>query len=340
MRLSLRLLMSAAVVTGFTSAVQGADDIPTLDVRPFLTGQAPQGLSGPTPPSAAEQAERAAKAASALEKQSAASGAEKQSAINGTLYAVVAPTYNNPNATLSYIRLFNGAAGPSNFSITIIGSPTGRNYGTANIQVGRSASPQYSLTQILANANAGALTGGDTSYSLYIQNPDAMSGFQHVTYNAVSKFFENSSVCSSLLNQAVAANSSSAVLTNVHTTRIAEYPSQVELHNFWNAAVTYRVTILDSDTGTVRGTVNVPTAPNASYSIPMSSLESQSGWAPTATQFHANLVVTDPSGGPPYNMLGQSIVNSQLAASINMSTTCAVNATTSSYAGGPGLNGY
>lgn len=331
MRISLRLLISASVVAGFASAGQGADDIPTLDVRAFMTGQAPQGLGGPTPPSATEQSERAARAASAP---------EKQSAINGTLYAVVAPTYNNPNATLSYIRLFNGAAGPSNFSITIVGSPTGRNYGTASIQVGRSASPQYSLTQILQNGNAGALTGGDTSYSLYIQNPDAMSGYQHVTYNAVSKFFENASVCTSLLNQAVAANSSSAVLINVHTSRIAEYPSQVEIHNFWNVAVTYRVTLLDSDTGTVRGTVNVLTAPNASYSIPMASLESQSGWSPTASQFHANLVVTDPSGGPPYNMLGQSIINQQLAASINMSTTCAVNSSTSTYAGGPGLNGY
>jgi hypothetical protein len=332
MRIALRLLTSVAAVAGFAAAAVAADEIPTLNMAPFLSGQAPAGFGGPTPPSAAERAERAEK--------SKATSVEKQSAINGTLYAVVAPTYNNPAASLSYIRLFNGAAGPSNFTITIIGSPTARNYGTANIQVARSASPQFSLTEILQNANAGALTGGDTSYSLYIQNPDAMSGFQHVTYNAASKFFENVSVCKSLLNQAVAANSSSAVLTNVHTSLIADYPAQIELHNFWNAAVTYRMTAIDSNTGTVLGAINVPTQPNASYSIPMSSIQSQLGWTPSSSQFHVNLVVTDPAGGPPYNMLGQSIVNQSLAANISMSTMCAVNAASTEYSGGPGLNGY
>jgi hypothetical protein len=325
-------MTSVAALAGLTATAAG-DDIPTIKIPDaYLTGIAPAGL-GLAPPSAAAAAERAARA----EK---AQSAEKAAAINGTLYAVVAPTFNNPAGTLSYIRLFNGAAGPSNFSITIVGSPSGNTYGTANIQVARSASPQYTLTQILQNANAGPLAGGDTSYSLYIQNPDPMSGYQHVTYNAVNGFFENVSVCSKLLNQALAENTSSAVLTNVHTTRIAAYPSQVELHNYWNAPVTYRVTVLDAATGEVKGAVNVQTAANASYTMPMSFFQNAVGWTPTENQFHANLVVTDPSGGPPYNLLGQSIVNQQLSATINMSTVCAVNTSAGSYSGGPGLNGY
>jgi hypothetical protein len=334
MRIALGLLMSVAAVAGFAAVGNTADDLPTLNSQQFLSGMAPAGFGGPTPPTAAESAERAARA----EK---AASSEKASAINGTTYAVVAPTYNNPNGTLSYIRLFNGAAGPSNFSITIVGSPSGRTYGTASIQVPRSASPQYSLTQILQNGNAAALNGGDTSYSLYIQDPDPMSGYQHVTYSEASKFFENVSVCSSLLNQAVAASTSSAVLTNVHTSRISTYPAQIELHNYWNAAVTYRLTAIDSVTGAVLGAINVPTAPNASYLIPMSSLETQMAWTPTANQFHVNIVVTDPAGGTPYVTLGQSIINESLAANISMGTTCAVNnSSASSYSGGGGLNGY
>ena len=167
-----------------------------------------------------------------------------------------------------------------------------------------------------------------------------MSGYQHVTYNAASKFFENVSVCNSLLNQTVSANSSSAVLTNVHTSMIPDYPSQIELHNFWNAAVTYRLTAVDATTGAVINAMNLATAPNASYAIPFTSMQTSLNFQPTASQFHVNLIVTDPSGAPPYVMLGQSIVNSQLAANISMSTACAVNNSSSSYSGGPGLNGY
>ncbi len=337
MRLSIRLLMSVAALSCFASASHAVDDIPTFDLAPYLSGIAPAGMAGPTPPSASANAERAERASSA---------GEKQSAINGTTYAVVAPTYNSPTGTLSYLRLFNGANGPSNFTITIVGSPTGKTYGTANIQVGRSASPQYSLTQILQNANvavvngAGVLTGGDTSFSLYIQDPDTLSGYQHVTYNAASAFFENVSVCNSLLNQTVSSNSSSAVLMNVHTSKISDYPSQIELHNFWNAAVTYRLTAVDSTTGVVISAMNLATAPNASYAIPFTSMQTTLNFQPSASQFHVNLIVTDPSGAPPYIMLGQSIVNSQLAANISMSTACAVNNSSGSYAGGPGLNGY
>jgi len=318
-----------ALISAVAALPAMAQDIPTMNLAPYLVGMAPAGLEGPTP------------SAAPTDLPAKAAAAEKASAVNGTLYAVVAPTYNSPNGTLSYIRLFNGANGPSNFSITVVGSPSGTTYGTANIQVARSASPQYSLTQILQNANAGALASGDTSYSLYIQNPDPMSGYQHVTFDNASRFFENVSVCNSLLNQAVASNTSSAVLTNVHTSLIAGYPSQIELHNFWNAAVTYRLTVLDSNTGAVLGVINMATAPNASYVIPMTSVQSQLGWTPSAGQFHVNIVVTDPSGGPPYNMLGQSIVNQTLGANVSMSTTCAVNnPASSSYSGGPGLNGY
>jgi hypothetical protein len=321
-------LMSAAVA--FPAMAQ---DLPTMNLAPYLVGVAPAGLEGPTPP--ATPAEKPAKAM-----------AEKASAVNGTLYAVIAPTYYNPadaNATQSFIRLFNGAAGPSNFSIRVVGSPTAREYGTANIQVPRTGSPQYSMAQILQNANAGALTGGDTTYSLYIQNPDTMSGFQHVIFNNATRFFENVSVCNSLLNQTLATNTSSAVLTNVHTSRMTGYPSQIELHNYWNAAVTYRLTMIDSVAGAALNnpSINVVAQPNATYRIPMTDIEAQLNWTPGANQFHVNLVVTDTSGGPPYNMLGQSIVNQTLGANISMSTTCAVNNPSSStYSGGPGLNGY
>lgn len=144
----------------------------------------------------------------------------------------------------------------------------------------------------------------------------------------------------------MATVANSTVLTNVHTSKIPTYPSQIEIHNYWNAAVAYRVTLIDSESGTASGnplgTITVETAPNASYSMPFSFFESKLATPLTATQVHVNMIVTDPSGAPPYEVMGQSIVNQQLGANINMSTVCSVNPvnTSSMTTEGPGLNGY
>lgn len=154
------LFLSAMVLAALSAPVV-AEEIPTMDIEQYRIGAAPAG-SGLNRP-----------ARSATETQSSAAR-ERSSAINGTLYSVIAPTYNG--ATQSFIRLFNGAQQASVFSVTVVGSPSGNTYGTANISVPRSASQQLSLGQILSLAGAGALTGGDTSYALYVQNPDTSVG--------------------------------------------------------------------------------------------------------------------------------------------------------------------
>jgi hypothetical protein len=277
-------------------------------------------------------------AATAVVIFAAAAIAPAQAALNGALYAVVAPTYTGAGGTTSFIRLFNGGSAATTFSITVQGSPSGNTYGTAMISVPVRAAPQFSLSQILSQANAGPFVGGDTNYSLYIQNPEPSAGYQHVTFNSGNNFFENVSSCKNLLNQSVAAVVNSAVLTNVHTSRLAAFPSQVEIHNFFNAPVTYRLTIIAARTGTIRGTMDVNIAANETRMLSMSSIESQVNWQPGEGEEHANIVITDPSGALPNVMLSQSIVNQGLSANISMSTACAVNAPAGS-GGGGGLGG-
>lgn len=131
---------------------------------------------------------------------------------------------------------------------------------------------------------------------------------------------------------------------NVHTSRLAAFPSEIQLHNYWNAAVAYRLTAIDAATGTVIGAITVNAGPNASYSIPESAIETQLNFTPTAAQTHINIFATDPTGAPPYEVLGQTITNTTLSAQINMSTACAVNSlsggTSSDPFSGGGLNGY
>jgi hypothetical protein len=254
--------------------------------------------------------------------------AERTSALNGVLYAVISHLSLGAGGSLSYIRLFNADDTKNKFSITVVGSPSGRTYGTTDIEVAPRASPQFTITQILGLANAPTLNGGDTSFALYVQNPEHQAGYQHVVYNTATRFFENASACNSLLGQHQISESESLSLANVHTSRIPEYPSQILIHNYWDLPITYRVTVTDATNGAVIGTVDIPTAANASYTYPFSFFEDKLGWVPNATQPHANLFFKEISNGfPPINV-GHSIRNQALGADINMGLVCSVNLAT------------
>jgi len=322
----MRTAVTAIFLLAGSAQAIAAGTSSTMDISRYLIGQAPAAFGyvrAPLPPQPLQSAP-----------------VERAAALNGSLYAVIAPTFNGAGGTTSFIRLFNGAAGTTTFSVSVLGSPSGTMYGTASIPVARNAAPQYSLNDILAAAGAGGLANGDTSYALYIQNPEPTAGFQHVTFNAANAFFENNSICRALLNEAVATVANTVVLTNVHSTVLANYPSTISLHNFWNAPVMYRLTMIAARTGTVLGQMDLNTAANASYDIPVAAFEAQIGFTPASNQEHLNIFITDPTGAPPADLAGQAIVNNALAAQINMSTTCAVNPPPAATTGTGGLNGY
>ena len=254
---------------------------------------------------------------------------ERAAALNGELYAVVAPTYGDAAGALSYMRFFNADIQPSTYSLNVLGSPSARVYGTANITVPALASPQYSLFQILALTKSAALSGGDTSYSIYIQNPSDTAAYQHVVYNSANGFFENASVCRALLNQHEIPTFQRVSMPNVHTSVLAGYPSQVVIHNYWDAPITYRITVTDAATGAQVGTMSLPMAINSTTVLPFSTIEQQMGWKPGPTQFHANVLVTEIGNGYAPATLGQNIRNQALSADINMSLVCGVNLATS-----------
>jgi hypothetical protein len=275
-------------------------------------------------------------------------GHAAHAALNGSLYAVVAPVFGGADgAQISYIRFWNGAAAPTVFSVTIVGNVTGNTYGTVNITVPRTASPQYPVTagggsnNIVAMAGAPPLSDGDTGYALYIQNSDPSAGIQHVTFNPTTTLFGNASSCVATLNAAIQSVANSLVLTNLHTTTLSGYPSQIYVHNFWNAAVTYKITVIEAATGAVKGQVQQAIGANSTYSVSMASLQNAVGWSPSSTEYHANLIISDATGGVPYATVSQQIVNNQLGGSIDMSMACAVNPPqTSANPAGGGLNGY
>lgn len=244
-----------------------------------------------------------------------------RAAVDGKQHAIVAPAFDGSDGNLSFIRFLNtGETAAQTFTVTIVGTPSGREYGTTTYSVPAHASPQEPLTSILAKAGAGALTGGDTGYSVYLQNSNIDSGFMHVTFNGGNQFFENQSNC-----QFFAGTQYLRLvgwLPNVHTTRLAAFPMRIYVHNFNNAQAAYRLTAYDAVTGTVIGNTVVTLAANETRTIQESALEQTLNFTPTASQFHINVRVEAADGGTYNGHASAAVFNTSLNALINMSTAC------------------
>ena len=278
-----------------------------------------------------------------------------QAVLNGTLYAVVAPLYDGSTGSASYVRFYGGVASAnSTFTVRIVSTSTGANMGNPfTIIVPKNAAPQYSLDTLLALA--GTAKNADHAYSLYISNPEPTAGYQHVTFNGASGLFENNSNCAYTLNSVVKASYPSLVLTNVHTTIIDPntYPMQIDIHNYWNAAMTYGVYVYDAgtadaNTGGVRqgsgalvGSKIYTIQANSSLSMSNAKLQQDIGWTPTSSQVHANIIVTEVSNQAPAELLSAVVVNNKatLSGTTNMSFACAVNAPPAPASNGGGTIG-
>ncbi len=267
-------------------------------------------------------------------------------AVNGTSWAVLAPTFTG--TTMSYIRLFNGSlTGSSTFTVMMIGSPSGRTYGSGNVSIPKSASIQYPLLtsagspSIQSITKSADLNGGDTAFTVYVQSPDITSGYQHVTYNSGNTFFENVSTCRYTLNDSIITNNNSMVLLNVHAANsgMSNWPSTVVIHNFWNAATTYKLTVVDADTGSTVGTMNQLIAANSTAALTMQSIQSTLGKTPPNNG--VNIFVTDPTGAQPNASATHITSNGTLTNStFNLTLACAVNAPVTTSVGGGGFVGY
>lgn len=284
-------------------AGRAAAETPVMDSTRFQTGQAVQ--AGPD--------------------------RERPQAENGNLYGVVAPLYVGEGGFFSYLRLFNGGATTATFFVTVVGSGTATSYGTATIQIPPRASIQHSMSNILVAANAVTRNAADVQFSFYIRSTEPLAGYQHATHSPGASYFQNASVCRWTIQEAVSAVAPSSVLTHIHTSRLAAqgYPSAIELHNYAASPATYRFSVIEATSGVVVGEMTFPARANASYTIPWSQIETAINWSPLADQIYANVVVSDTTGAIPAIVLGQTVTNQALGATLNVTTMCAVNRPTS-----------
>ncbi len=249
---------------------------------------------------------------------------ERPQATSGLFTAI--PLLHLSGATLSYIRFINLNATATVFGVDIIGSPSGNFYGAVTVSVPGLASLQFAAKDILKGAGVSTAGSADASYSMYVQNSDQLTGFQHVFYNSVNGFFENASVCPYIDGYSyVIANEA---LVNVHTSVIQGYPSYIGIHNITAAPITYDVIPVDSRTGLEVGNAGGTTATvpaHASFVFTEASLEQAVNWQPTAAQNQINVLFAPKGGGTFGGFVEHAIINGVLAAEVNMTLWCPLN---------------
>lgn len=145
--------------------------------------------------------------------------------------------FNSAGAS-SFLRFSNASGASTSFDVKVVGGETGTDYTgskTYSVTVPDKGSAQRSIddirTSLLSQGADIALKSGDTSLNLFVTSPKLSSGggFQHVTFNGSTGFFENVSICTYDATQDYSVTVRR--LVNVHTFRLSGYPSKIEIHN-------------------------------------------------------------------------------------------------------------
>lgn len=259
----------------------------------------------------------------ATQSFAASEGPDKELATSAVGYTVISRVYTGEDGNLSYLRFLNLSGTTASVNLTFMGAPTGTVYNFGAVTVAANTSRQYSIKTLLDSAGFTILRGSDTRLLVYMQSTTTPVSVQHVLYNPNNGFFENLSVC-----QTSNVSNGNTALVNVHTTRIADYTSFINIHNYGTEQEIFDVSIYESETGTFRGSVPVTLEANTTLEQPMSWFQDQVGWSPSATVFHANLVVF-PRLGTKNNVVTHTVYNSKLSvpAYLNLTAYCDIETT-------------
>jgi hypothetical protein len=248
--------------------------------------------------------------------------------LNGTSLTVLAPIYEHAAGNISYVRFYNQKSATSTISVQIVGTPTGRVYGTASVTVPAKASLQLAYTQILQRAGVtpGAYIGNDGGFSFYMSaGSNSSQSYQHVIHNADNGFFENMSVCQ--WDETGIEGLLDASLINVHTTSpyMDEYPSLISFHHYGNTSARYRVRVYRATDGVLMENYTFTMRPKETFIEDAAWY--QDTWNPLDVDSHMNIVFSRDDGGSFEGIPGHYIVNARLGAAINMSQFCHIGYT-------------
>ncbi len=245
----------------------------------------------------------------------------------GFAHTAVAPIYDGTNGNTSYIRLANTSTASKQISVTVIGMPSGRDYGSFTYNLAAWASQQKSIHEILRDAG---ITPGyivpDTAYSVYLSTVGTIPlGFQHIVYNASTRALQNMSACNYRPNMDYAALN--RFIGNVHTDQaiMSAYPATVSIHHYAGGSASYLVDVYVAETGEHKGNFTMSLQANETFTAPMGFFEQRVNWVPVLGQSHANLVFRRDDIGPYQAVVGHRVFNAALDSTISMAQYCPIN---------------
>lgn len=251
---------------------------------------------------------------------SGAPAIEKPAAISANGYTVQGRMFMGADGNLSYLRFLNLSGASTNVSAVLVGSPSGREYGTAKVAIANHASRQFSITDLMTSAGVSALSGGDDRFGVYLRAEASPVTVQNVLFSGATGFFENMTTC-----QNSAVSDTNAALMNVHTTAITGFTSYVTIYNYTSGEQAYDVPIYEANTGVFKGQVAVTVPPNSAFEQPFSWFQDQISWSPAQTEYHANLLVLARSGLRAAQVT-HTVYNAKLGVYLNLTNFCSMEA--------------
>ena len=248
---------------------------------------------------------------------------EKAAAFSGYGYTVIGRVFLGDDGNLSYLRFLNLSGSTSTVNATLIGSPSGRNYGTVNVGIQNHASRQIPITQFLSDAGVPALISPDDRLGVYLRSDGAPVAVQHVLFSQATGFFENMSTC-----QNSSVSDSNAALMNVHTSLITDYVSYVTIYNYTSVPASYEIQVYEGGSGAFKGQVVVSVDANSTFEQPFEWFQQQLDWTPASTEGHANIVAFPKSGGRGA-LIFHTVYNSKVGVFLNLTNFCTIESSVS-----------
>ena len=241
---------------------------------------------------------------------------EKPQSVSGFGSTVIGRLFLGDGGNTSYLRFFNQSGNTATISATMVGSPSGRDYGTTQISIANHASRQIPITDLMTAVGLTAPVSPDDRLSVYLRSDAAPVTLQHVLYSQSTGFFENMSTC-----QNSSVSDSNAALMNVHTTSILDYTSYVTIYNYATTAAVYDVQVYEAASGSFKGVVTVTVDPNATFEQPFSWFQDQVQWTPGPTDFHANIAAF-PQNGTRGALIFHTVYNNKVGVYLNLTNFC------------------
>lgn len=248
---------------------------------------------------------------------------EKAQAVSGFGSTVIGKVFLGDGGNTSYLRFFNQSGNPATVSATLVGSPSGRDYGTTQINIANHASRQVPIIDLMTAIGLTGPVSPDDRLSVFLRSDAAPVTLQHVLYSQSTGFFENMSTC-----QNSSVSDSNAALMNLHTTNIADYTSYVTIYNYATTAAVYDVQVYEATSGAFKGVVTVTVDPNATFEQPFSWFQDQVHWAPSPFEFHANIAAF-PQNGTRGALLFHTVYNNKVGVYLNLTNFCTLESSVS-----------